>query len=173
MMLAALVPPGGLDPAGAADELLILSVNPKIAAKGCAKFDSPPPDKWMPHRPRSEKVGAMEFFQSDDSRGGMCHDVDYKYYHIFRNQACYEIEMGVFISPCVQDKDHDVFGYTKNEFKKLKAILSTLTIRPATIAKVRATPPRIGRLRRAAPSKRNEMREGLMSSTKSRGRRLL
>jgi hypothetical protein len=135
VMLVALVPPGGLTPGGSADELLILSVNPKITAKECARFDSPPPDKWMPRRPRSEKVGSMEFFQSDDFQGGMCHDVDYKYYHVFRNQACYEIEMGVFVSPCVQDKDHDVFGYTKNEFKKLKEILATLTIRPATIAK--------------------------------------
>jgi hypothetical protein len=133
MMLAALVPPGGLDSYGEANVLLILSVNSKVTPKECTKFDSPPPDQWTSHR--SEKVGAMEFAQSDDMQGGMCHDVYYKYYHIFRNQTCYEIEMGVFGSPCLQDKDHDVFGSIKNEFKELKGILATVTIRPTTVAK--------------------------------------
>lgn len=124
-MLAALVPPGGLDSDTEPFALLILSVNSRIKAKECAKFDSPSPDQWT-----SEKVGAIEFAQSDDMQGGMCHDVFYKYYHVFRNQACYEIQMGVFGSPCLQDKDNDVFGYIENEFKDLKAILATLTIRP-------------------------------------------
>ena len=127
MMLVALVPPLGLVDSAEANVLLILSVNSRITAKECIKFDSPPPDETTSH---SEKIGVMEFAQTDDMQGGMCHDVFYKYYHVFRNQACYEVQMGVFASPCLQDKNNDVFGYIKYKFETLKAILATLTIRP-------------------------------------------
>jgi hypothetical protein len=39
----------------------------------------------------------------------------------------------VFASPCLQDKNNDVFGFINAAFKDLKAILATLAIRPATI----------------------------------------
>ena len=132
VMIAALVPAGGLGNDGP-DELLILSINSKVTAAECDKFSSD--DEWTAHR--KERVGAMEFAQADGGEGGMCKDIFLKNYHIFRNQACYEIEMGVFASPCLQDKDNDVFGSIKSEFRDLKAILATLAIRPTTVDPIR------------------------------------
>jgi hypothetical protein len=126
--IAALVPPGEIDHENdnRADELLLLSVNSKLTSADCYKFTSDDPD--IPPLPK-KRIGTMEFARSDDMQGGMCHDIYLKNFHIFRNRVCYEIQMGVYGSPCIQSKENDVEGGIENEFRELKKSLATLTIR--------------------------------------------
>jgi hypothetical protein len=79
------------------------------------------------------RVGAIDFTEHEDGDGGMGHSRYAKYYHVFRNRTCYEFELGESTNGY-----GSVEGITKVDddavFRKLKAILATVTIRPVTIA---------------------------------------
>jgi hypothetical protein len=76
-------------------------------------------------------VGANQFSEEDEDEAGMNHQRTAEYYHIFRNQACYEFELGLSTAG---------YGAVENlkkvnggdVFAKLTAILATVTIRQTT-----------------------------------------
>jgi hypothetical protein len=76
-------------------------------------------------------VGENQFSEEDEDDAGMSHQRTAQYYHIFRNQACYEFELGLStngygaVEGLKRVSDDDVFG-------KLTAILATVMIRQPT-----------------------------------------
>jgi hypothetical protein len=74
------------------------------------------------------KVGENQFTAAIQNSGGLGHQAFAEYYHVFRNQVCYEFELGVVGSA-------DMTESKKNEkFRVLKAILATVKIYATTIA---------------------------------------
>jgi len=78
------------------------------------------------------KVGENQFTEAIEQDVGMGKQTSVQYYHVFRNRACYEFQLGLGTGG---------YGITDSKkvdddavFRKLKAILATLTIRPTTIA---------------------------------------
>jgi hypothetical protein len=76
-------------------------------------------------------VGENQFSEADEDDAGMGHQRTADYYHIFRNQTCYEFELGLStngygdVENLKRVNGGDVFG-------KLTAILATVTIRQTT-----------------------------------------
>ena len=76
-------------------------------------------------------VGENQFSEEDEDDAGMSHQRTAEYYHIFRNQACYEFEFGLStngygaVENLKRVNGGDVFG-------KLRAVLATVTIRETT-----------------------------------------
>lgn len=88
--------------------------------------------------PTLRRVGPLQFTEFDDSEAAMGRGWYAKYYHVYRNHACYEFQQGLgtggygaVTGITSQVNDNAVF-------RRLNAILATVVIHPATIASPRA-----------------------------------
>ena len=84
-------------------------------------------------RPEPVRVGENHFTEAEmwDASTGQQYFAEY--YHVFRNHACYEFQLGLAtagwgIVDGVKKVDDDAV------FRRLRAILATVTIRPTTVA---------------------------------------
>ena len=79
---------------------LSVSIDSGLAADACGRFapngpyDVPP----QPGTPPIVKLGSISFAQAADDDGGLGHQRYARYYRVFRNRTCYEIEIG-FVAP--------------------------------------------------------------------------
>ena len=132
-MVAAVVAPHEPDDGdNFAPYFLSVSIDSGLAADACGRFapngpyDVPP----QPGTPPIVKLGSISFAQAADDDGGLGHQRYARYYRVFRNRTCYEIEIG-FVAP----KDFETEDeHSENvEFEVINPILATITIRPTTI----------------------------------------
>ena len=76
-------------------------------------------------------IGENQFSEDDEDNAGAGHQTTAQYYHIFRNQTCYEFELGLSTNGygAAENLKHvnedEIFG-------KLTAILATVTFRETT-----------------------------------------
>jgi hypothetical protein len=122
-----------------APQFLSVSVDTTLTAHECDRF-VPAHKVWAEPDPLAShpivKIGAIRFAKAEDSSAGLGHDRSAQYYHVFKNQTCYEFELGIVAS---LDPTEGVYD---EELRELKAILATVTIRPTTVA-VPPTPVKV------------------------------
>jgi hypothetical protein len=75
---------------------LAVRVNSTLDATECDQFSHPDPDQpsFPPSSPTKAKVGANEFAKTEDADAAMMKQAASEYYHVFRNDICYEFELG-------------------------------------------------------------------------------
>src|SRR6266849_6586762 len=116
-----------------------VSVNPNLTSSQCTQFAFRKPDD-TPVEPVSAAkvtVGAIEFDEIEDTMP----QADARYYHIFKNGACYEFALG--LGTTVDEAKEGVTPVNSKEvFAKLEKILSTVKIQePAVQAGAPAAVP--------------------------------
>jgi hypothetical protein len=104
-----------------------LSVNSSLTDSECAKFASPDPSLPGIDPPLKVKVGVLHFYEMEDLSGQDTKQTDARYYHVFKNGACYEFALGV--GTVSDDAAGGKTAVTSQEtFRKLENVLSTARI---------------------------------------------
>lgn len=116
-----------------------VSVNPNLTSSQCTQFAFPKPGDAPvgPVSPAKVTVGATEFDEIEDAM----QQSDARYYHIFKNGACYEFALG--LGTTVDEAKQGITPVNSKEvFGKLEKILSTVKIQePAVQAGAPPTVP--------------------------------
>jgi hypothetical protein len=130
-----------------------VNVNPGTTSEACAQFappeavtgatvsspDAPSPVEPSPVAPSPAKIGAIEFHEVENSDAAMMKQTHAKYYHAFRNGACYEFALGVGTGGDGTGEEKPV---DRGEvFGKLAKILATVKLRPAVTPETREQLP--------------------------------
>jgi hypothetical protein len=112
-----------------------LNVNRNLTPSECEQFATREAKSLEPAKPSPVTLGAIQFSEVEDLDGGNSEQADTKYYHVFRNDLCYEFALGV---GTVRDGDDEVKPQVDRTevFRRLEKILASVEIKPA----VRATP---------------------------------
>jgi hypothetical protein len=106
--------------------LLNVSVNPVMSAEECSQFIPATNDKEAA-KPSTVKLGPNEFTALEQMNGEMTHQSDLKYYHLFKNGACYEFALDVETS---RKADEDLAQVDRMKvFQKLQKVLATARIK--------------------------------------------
>ena len=115
--MAALVPPPSA--------FFNVSVNPNLTSAQCTQFAFPKPSDAPvePVSPAKVTVGAIEFDEIEDA----INQADARYYHVFKNGACYEFGLGLATAADAA-KEGVAPVSSKEVFSKLEKILSTVKI---------------------------------------------
>jgi hypothetical protein len=106
--------------------LLNVSVNPGLTAEECGQFVPNSKDAEAA-KPASAKLGINEFAELEQMSGENDRQSDLKYFHVFKNGACYEFALDVEISrkPDVELAQADCGKI----FQQLEKILATARIK--------------------------------------------
>jgi hypothetical protein len=128
MTLAAVELPNGLHSTNDLTAAFVnVSVHPGLTSSECAHFAFP--DRSLPGvDPQSRvKVGAIEFDEMEDLSGQAKTQADARYYHVFKNGACYEfaLGMGTAVNGASDEKSQI---NSRDTFRKLESVLSTVKI---------------------------------------------
>jgi len=110
-----------------------VSVDSNLSATQCNQSPRESPDQY--HEGETlRRVGPLHFTEFDDGEAGMGRSWYVKYYHVYRNHACYEFQQGegnggygAVTGITHRANDHEVF-------RRLNAILASVVIHPTTIA---------------------------------------
>src|SRR5712692_9941593 len=129
--VAAIEPPRGLNPhssdqtADSTPAFFCLSVNPNLTSSQCTQFAFPKPSNTPvgPVSPAKVTVGTIEFDEMEDAMK----QADARYYHVFKNGACYEFGLGLATAADAA-KEGVTPVSSKEVFGKLEKILSTVKI---------------------------------------------
>src|SRR5713226_631778 len=146
--VAAIEPPRGSSSRGSdqatdfTSAFFNVSVNPNLTSAQCTQFAFPKPDDApvRPVSPAKVTVGAIAFDEIEDAM----QQADARYYHVFKNGACYEFALG--LGTTVDEPKEGVTPVNSQEvFGKLEKILSTVKIQePAVQAGAPAhVPPKL------------------------------
>ena len=109
-----------------------VSVDSSLSAIDCNEVDHRDPDDpdfeefEESRREALQRVGPLKLTETESSSMGLGHSWCAKYYHVYRNHACYEFQQGEGVNG-ETDADYQVV------FRRLDKILATVTIRPTTI----------------------------------------
>src|SRR5438128_2143384 len=106
------------------------SVNPDLTSWQCTQFAFPKPDDAPvgPVSPAKVTVGAIEFDEIEDAM----QQADARYYHVFKNGACYEFALG--LGTTVDEAKEGVTRVSSKEvFGKLEKILSSVKIQEPAV----------------------------------------
>ena len=139
--VAAIEPPRGSNPhssdrrssdqaADSTSAFFSLSVNPNLTPSQCTQFAFPEPSDASvgPVSPAKVTVGGIEFDEMEDAM----QQADARYYHVFKNGACYEFGLGLGTA-----EDGAKEGVTpvssKEVLSKLEKILSTVKIQDLAV----------------------------------------
>jgi len=107
-----------------------VSVNPNLTSSQCTQFAFPESDDAPVGlvSPAKVTVGAIEFDEIEDAM----QQADARYYHVFKNGACYEFALGLGTS--VDEPKEGVTPVNSQEvFAKLEKILSTVKIQEPAV----------------------------------------
>jgi|SRR5580704_9606885 hypothetical protein len=141
-----------------------VSVNKTLTADQCGEFSVPQPDPALPADPAVQAtaqlatppisklpigklmIGDMELQSSETTGGGGettngPREEAAKYYHVFRNGACYEFALQVATteSNSLPTTESTIKPVNRDEvFKRLEKILATAKISPVTAPEVKA-----------------------------------
>jgi hypothetical protein len=106
--------------------LLNVSVNPGMSAEDCAQFGPTPAGK-DDAKAASIKLGANQFTTLEQMSGEMARQADMKYFHVFKNGACYEFALDVETS---RKADEELAQVDRGQvFKQLEKIVTTARIK--------------------------------------------
>ncbi|MBV9179719.1 MAG: hypothetical protein JO356_00285 [Acidobacteria bacterium] len=109
--------------------LLAVRLNPSLSAEECLEFNSKPLE---PTKPASVKLGNNEFAEREEIKAEGLGESDLKYFHIFKNQACYEFALAVETS---RSADEDLAQVDRGKvFQQLEKILTSARIKNAGLA---------------------------------------
>jgi hypothetical protein len=107
-----------------------VSVNPNLTSSQCTQFAFPKSDDAPvgPVSPAKVTVGAIEFVEIEDAMP----QADARYYHVFKNGACYEFTLG--LGTTVDEAKEGVARVNSQEvLGKLEKILSTVKIQEPAV----------------------------------------
>ena len=104
--------------------VLNVSVNQGLSAEECAQFVPDSRDGGTA-KPEAVKLGANEFAKFEQINGIGDRKSDLKYFHLFKNNACYEFALDVETST---QPESDTVDHGK-VFQKLERILNTAKIK--------------------------------------------
>jgi hypothetical protein len=112
---------------------LKVSVDTSLTATECNRSSFRQAQKiWF----KPARIGDNQFAEADEDDASTGQQYFAHYYHIFTNQTCYEFQLGLATSGW-----GIIEGVTKVDddavFRRLKAILATVTIHPTTVATLR------------------------------------
>jgi hypothetical protein len=131
-----------------------VSVNPGMTSERCNQFAFPERTSAVESSAKV-KIGAIEFQEVENSSATMMKQADAKYYHVFRNGACYEFALGI-----ETEGDGDLEGITPVDrevvFHKLERILTTVKLQPTVVPPTQAPVPSAGVAGPAASPKTGE-----------------
>ena len=106
--------------------LLNVSLNPGLTAEECGQFVPNSKDAEAA-KPASAKLGANEFAELEQMSGEDTNQSDLKYFHLFKNGACYEFALDVVTS---RKPDVDLAQADRGKiFQQLEKILATARIK--------------------------------------------
>jgi hypothetical protein len=110
--------------------VLNVSVNPNLTSDECTQFtESADKDSA---KPSAVKVGANQFTAVEQMNGEMTHQSDLKYYHLFKNGACYEFALDVETS---RKPDDELAQVDRGQvFKQLQKMLTSARIKEVDLA---------------------------------------
>lgn len=110
--------------------LLNVSVNPGMSADECANF-VPASNDPEAAKPSMIKLGANEFTELEMMGGEMTHQSDLKYFHLFKNDACYEFALDVETS---RKADEELAQVDRSQvFKQLEKMLTSARIKDVQV----------------------------------------
>lgn len=137
--IAALDMPDGLYPeTDFSSALLNLSIHQGMTEEECGQFATPSNDAVKPvadpstkpadsSKPSAIKLGANQFTEIEQMSGSGDRQSDLKYFHLFKNGACYEFALDVETS---RKTDEDLAQVDRSKiFKQLEKILTTARIK--------------------------------------------
>ena len=115
--------------------LLNVAVNPGMTSEECTQFVPKAEAKAGDVlKPQTVKVGSNEFTVLEQMSGEMEHQSDRKYFHAFKNGACYEFTMDIETS---RKADEDLAQVDRGRvFEQLAKILKTARIKDAELPAV-------------------------------------
>jgi hypothetical protein len=106
--------------------LLNVSINPGLSAEECGQFVPNSKDSEAA-KPASAKLGANQFAELEQMNGEVNSQSDLKYFHLFKNGACYEFALDVETS---RKPDVDLPQADRGKiFQQLEKILATARIK--------------------------------------------
>ncbi len=106
--------------------LLNVSVNPGMTAEECGQFAAGPKDSEAT-KPTTLKLGTNEFSELEQMSGETTRQSDLKYFHLFKNGACYEFALDVETS---RKADEELAQTDRGKiFQQLEKILTTARIK--------------------------------------------
>lgn len=109
--------------------LVNVSVNPGMTAEECAQFVpySAYSKESEVAKPTTVKLGTNEFTELEQMSGEMDHQSDLKYFHLFKNGACYEFALDVETS---RKADDELAQADRGKiFQQLEKVLTTARIK--------------------------------------------
>jgi hypothetical protein len=110
--------------------LLNVSVNTGMTAKECGEFVPSSKDAEAA-KPTTVKMGSNEFAELEQVSGEATRQSDLKYFHLFKNGACYEFALDVETS---RKADEELAQVDRGKvFQKLEKILTTARIKDVEI----------------------------------------
>lgn len=110
--------------------LLSVSVNPGMSAEECAQFVPASKDAEAA-KPLAIKLGGNEFTALEQMNGEVGHQADMKYFHLFKNSACYEFALDVETS---RKADEDLAQVDRGQvFKQLEKVLTSARIKEVEV----------------------------------------
>jgi hypothetical protein len=116
-----------------------VSVNPGMTFEACKQFAFPERTSTVESSSKV-KIGTIEFQEVENSSAAMMKQADAKYYHVFRNGACYEFALGI-----ATEGDGDLEGITPLDrevvFHILERILATVKLQPTVVPQTQAPVP--------------------------------
>jgi hypothetical protein len=124
--------------------LLNVSVNTNMSADECAQFvpfspSSKDADSKNTEvaKPTTVKLGANEFTEFEQMGGEATHQSDLKYFHLFKNDACYEFALDV---ETARKADEELAQVDRGQvFKQLEKILTSARIKDVQVPGVEKT----------------------------------
>ncbi len=133
------MPDGGYPDTDFSSALLNVSVNPAMTAEECGQFagksdetakaatDASTNSATEAGKPTTLKLGSNEFTAVEQMKGTDEKQSDTKYFHTFKNGACYEFALDVETS---RKADEDLAQVDRGQvFKQLEKILTTAKIK--------------------------------------------
>ena len=144
--IAALDMPEGLYPdTDFSSALINVSVHQGLSEEECGQFAMPSSDAvtakpadidqatdWS--KPSAIKLGANQFAEIEQMSGSGDHQSDLKFFHVFKNGACYEFALDVETS---RKADEDLAQVDRSKiFKQLEKILATARIKEVEVPTV-------------------------------------
>lgn len=116
--------------------LLNVTVNSNMTSDECAQF-VPASNDPAAAKPTTIKLGSNEFTELEQMSGETTHESDLKYFHLFKNGACYEFALDVETS---RKADEDLAQVDRGQvFKQLEKVLTTARIKEVQLPGVEKT----------------------------------
>jgi hypothetical protein len=104
-----------------------VNVNRNLSSSECNQFASPESGKPGLAPPAKVKVGQTEFSQIEDLN--TAENRETHYYHLFENNACYELALGLNVANVASDNEITPVN-RQGVFEKLNKILASVKIMP-------------------------------------------